>query len=246
MSRKFKVEKRYYDEDYNLYKKRSITINEGVTVLVGCNGSGKTTLLHQIKSQLKKENIPVVSFDNLHDGGSRGISAASFHGDFGFMATAMSSSEGENIILSISKLASTLRAFIQTGESQIDSDRFSRSFAKALWGDENNKEEEKKEIPNERWILLDAVDSGLSVDNVVDLKECLFKTILEDNFDGSIYIVISANEYELCREENCFDVYNGKYVKFSSYEKYRKFILKSREIKDQRWEKEDTTKEKQE
>lgn len=243
MSRKFKVEKRYYDEDYDLYKKRSITINEGVTVLVGCNGSGKTTLLHQIKSQLKKEDIPIISFDNLHDGGSRAISSAGFYGDFGFMSAAMSSSEGESIVLSMSKLASTLRAFIQTGESQSENDRFSKSFARAIWGDET---EEKKEIPNERWILLDAVDSGLSVDNVVDLKECLFKTILEDNFDGSIYIVISANEYELCREENCFDVYNGKYVKFSSYEKYRKFILKSREIKDQRWEKEDTTKEKQE
>lgn len=238
MSRKFKVEKRYYDENYDLYKKRSITINEGVTVLVGCNGSGKTTLLHQIKTQLKKEGIPVISFDNLHDGGNRAISSASFHGDFGFMATAMSSSEGESIVLSISKLASTLRSFIQTGESQTDNDRFSRNMAKALWG---NETEEKKEIPNERWILLDAVDSGLSVDNVVDLKECLFKTILEDNFDGSIYIVISANEYELCRGENCFDVYNGKYVKFSNYEKFRNFILKSREIKDQRWEKEDSS-----
>ena len=238
MSRKFKVEKRYYDEDYDLYKKRSITINEGVTVLVGCNGSGKTTLLHQIKSQLKKEDIPVISFDNLHDGGSRAISSAGFYGDFGFMSAAMSSSEGESIVLSISKLASTLRAFIQTGESQSENDRFSRSFAKAIWGDEVEK---KKDIPNERWILLDAVDSGLSVDNVVDLKECLFKTILEDNFDGSIYIIVSANEYELCRCENCFDVYNGKYVKFSNYERYRNFIIKSREIKDKRWEKENTS-----
>ena len=244
MSRKFKVEKRYYDEDYDLYKKRSITINEGVTVLVGCNGSGKTTLLHQIKSQLKKENIPFVSFDNLHDGGSRAISSAGFHGDFGFMSAAMSSSEGENIVLSLSKLASTLRAFIKTGESQSENDRFSRNMAKALWGNETEKEQ--KVPPNERWILLDAIDSGLSVDNVVDLKECLFKTILEDDFDGSIYIVISANEFELCRGEHCFDVYNGKYVKFSNYEKYRNFILKSREIKDKRWQKEEDPKEKQE
>lgn len=234
MSRKFKLIKRYYD-DYDLYKKRSITINEGVTVLVGCNGSGKTTLLHQIKDQLKKDGIPFVSFDNLHDGGSRAISSAGFYGDFGFMGNLMTSSEGESIVLSISRLASTLRAFIQTGESQTDRDRFSRGFAKAIWGDEI---EEKKEVPNERWILLDAIDSGLSVDNVVDLKECLFKTILEDDFNGSIYIVVSANEYELCRGENCFDVYNGKYVKFSNYERYRNFILKSREIKDKRYERE--------
>ena len=240
MSRKFKVIKRYYDEDYDLYKKRSITINEGVTVLVGCNGSGKTTLLHQMKDQLKKDGIPFISFDNLHDGGSRAISSAGFYGDFGFMSAAMSSSEGEGIVLSVSRLASTLREFIQTGESQTERDRFSRSFAKALWGDET---EEKKEVPKERWILLDAIDSGLSVDNVVDLKGCLFKTILEDDFDGQIYIVVSANEYELCRGENCFDVYGGKYVKFSNYERFRNFILKSREIKDQRWEKEETPKE---
>lgn len=240
MSRKFKVEKRYYDEDYDLYKKRNITINEGVTVLVGCNGSGKTTLLHQIKDQLKKDGIPFISFDNLHDGGSRAISSAGFYGDFGFMSAAMSSSEGEGIVLGLSKLASTLREFIQTGESQTERDRFSRSFAKALWSD---KTEEKKEVPKERWILLDAVDSGLSVDNVVDLKECLFKTILEDDFDCQIYIVVSANEYELCREENCFDVYGGEYVKFSNYERFRNFILKSREIKDERWEKEETPKE---
>ena len=240
MSRKFKVIKRYYDEDYDLYKKRSITINEGVTVLVGCNGSGKTILLHQIKDQLKKDGIPVISFDNLHDGGSKAISTAGFYGDFGFMSTAMLSSEGEGIVLSISRLASTLRTFIQTGESQSERDRFTRSFAKAIWGDEV---EGKKEVPNERWILLDAIDSGLSVDNVVDLKECLFKTILEDDFDGSIYIVVSANEYELCRGENCFDVYNGKYVKFSNYERYRNFILKSREIKDKRYEIEENLKE---
>ena len=234
MSRKFKVEKRYYDEDYDLYKKRSIIINEGVTVLVGCNGSGKTTLLHQIKNQLKKDNIPVISFDNLHEGGSKAMSSAGFYGDFGFMASAMSSSEGENIVMNIGKLASNLRPFIQTGKIKSKSDDLAEAFKKAMWGEEV---EEKKEIPNERWLLLDAIDSGLSVDNIVDIKEYLFKTILEDAGEIKVYIIISANEYELARGENCFDVYNGKYVKFSSYEKYRNFILKSREIKNQRWEK---------
>lgn len=232
MSRKFKITKRYYDDNYDLYKKRSITINEGVTVLVGCNGSGKTTLLRQMKEQLKKENIPVISFDNLKDGGSRAVSSAGFYGDFSFMSAALCSSEGESIVLSISKLASTLRTFIHTGEGQTERDMFYRSFVKVI---KNDTFEEKKEIPNERWILLDAVDSGLSVDNIVDLKEFLFKTILEDDFDDSVYIVVSANEYELCRGENCFDVYNGKYVKFSNYERYRNFILKSREIKEARW-----------
>lgn len=235
MSREFQIEKRYYDESYDLYKKKSITINDGITVLVGCNGSGKTTLLHQIKEQLKKENIPVLSFDNLHEGGSTAISAAGFYGDLGFMGAAMTSSEGENIVLNISKLASTLRSFIKTGKTQTENDELVKAFAKAFWGD---KAEEKQES-NERWLLLDAIDSGLSVDNVVDLKECLFKTILKDAEDTNVFIIVSGNGYEMVREENCFDVYNGEYIKFSNYEEYRNFILDSRKTKDKRWGKEE-------
>ena len=209
MSREFKLEKRYYGENYDLYKKKTITINEGLTVLVGCNGSGKSTMLHQIEEQLKKENIPVMSFDNLKDGGSRAISSAGFFNDFDFMATALASSEGENIVLNIGKLASCLRAFIKRGEIAGRKDSFMNGILKAM-REENG--EEIKEIPNERWLLLDAVDSGLSVDNIVEIKEGLFKTILEDAGDCKVYILISANEYELARKENCFDVYNGKYL----------------------------------
>ena len=57
MSRKFVLEKDYYEEGVNLYKKKTVTINSGVTVLVGCNGIGKTTFLHQIRDRLKKQNL---------------------------------------------------------------------------------------------------------------------------------------------------------------------------------------------
>ena len=64
MSRKINIiNKGFYDEDEVLYKKKSIEIKPGVTVLTGCNGIGKTTLLHQIESFLKKENIPCLMFD---------------------------------------------------------------------------------------------------------------------------------------------------------------------------------------
>ena len=102
----------------------------------------------------------------------------------------------------------------------------------------NGETIEEVEIPKERWILLDAVDSGLSVDNIVDIKEDLFKTILEYNFGNEIYIIVSANEYEMARGEKCFDVYNGKYVEFKDYEEYRDFIVESKEWKHQRSEEE--------
>ena len=233
MSREFKLEKDYYDEGYDLYEKETITINPGVTVLVGCNGTGKTTLMYQIKNQLKKENIPCISFDNLHDGGSKAISSAAFFEDFGFVATAACSSEGENIIMNICNLSSRLGHFIRTGKDSGRENRLEEAFTRLLKDDIN----EEKDIPNERWILLDAIDSGLSVDNIVEVKEDLFKTILEDYKDGKVYIIVSANEYEMARGEQCFDVHNGEYITFSDYKEYRDFILLSRKWKDGRYEK---------
>ena len=62
------------------------------------------------------------------------------------------------------------------------------------------------------------------------------QTILEYNYGNEIYIVISANEYEMARGEQCFDVYNGKYVTFNDYEEYRNLVLQSKEWKCQRSE----------
>lgn len=233
MSRKFILERDYYGEGFNLYKKKTIAINPGVTVLVGCNGIGKTTLLHQIRDELKKENIPYIEFDNLKDGGGHSISEAGFYGNFGFVATAMCSSEGENIVMNIGNLATRLREFIEKGEDPKEN-KYTRTIQSIA--QINGEKIEEPEVPKERWILLDAVDSGLSVDNIVDIKEQLFKTILKYNYGNEIYIVISANEYEMARGEQCFDVYNGKYVTFKDYEEYRNLVLQSKGWKNQRSE----------
>lgn len=233
MSKKFILERDYYDEGFDLYKNNTITIKPGVTVLVGCNGIGKSTLLRQIKDNLKKENIPHILFDNLKSGGHNARERAGFYGDFGFLATSICSSEGENIIMNMSNFAANLGIFVKEGNNP-EENRFSklaRSIAQL-----DGEEIEEPEIPKERWILLDAVDSGLSVDNIVDIKEQLFKTILEYNYGNEIYIVISANEYEMARGEQCFDVYNGKYLTFKDYEEYRDLILKSKGWKYQRSE----------
>lgn len=230
MSRKFKLIKDYYYENEKIFEKGTITIEPGVTVLVGCNGAGKTTLLKQIESNLEKEDIPCLHFDNLHDGGSNSISKALYEDNFSFVAESWESSEGENIFLNIVNIIERIGNFIRTGEDDSTFNRLAKAFEKT----KVNNEEYKKEVSNERWILLDAVDSGLSIDSVVELKEKIFKLILENNFGKDIYIVVSANEYEMCRGENCFDVISGKYISIKSYEKYRNVILKSREKKDKR------------
>lgn len=97
----------------------------------------------------------------------------------------------------------------------------------------------KKEITsNERWVLIDAIDSGLSIDNIEEIKK-LFELMEEDaKANGKeLYIVVSANSYEVVRNSNGYDVNKSEYVTFKDYEDYRKFVLRSRKQKDKRYEK---------
>ena len=153
-----------YDEGFSTCRLRQVAIKPGFTVLVGCNGAGKTTLLRNIESELKKENIPCHLFDNLHDGGANAKSKAALDDDWAFVATSTAASEGENINMNIGNLAKKLKKFMVTGRI---SDRFTRlldAFSKAS-GDECKTPETK-----ERWLLLDAIDSGFSIDNVIETK----------------------------------------------------------------------------
>lgn len=228
MSRIIKTWRDPYDAGFSTCRKKQIEIQQGLTVLVGCNGSGKTTLLHNIKSELKKEDIPVFYYDNEKDGGNNSISESIFYGNLSFTATALCSSEGENISLNLSKIASKLRKFVETGDN---GDRFN-ALAKTLALKDDNEE---NNVSNERWILLDAMDSGYSIDNVIEMKD-FFDLVIKDakEFGIELYIVISSNEYELVHESKCFDVMEGKYIQFASYENYKKFILRTREKKDKR------------
>lgn len=228
MSRIIKTWRDPYDAGFSTCRKKQIEIQQGLTVLVGCNGSGKTTLLHNIKSELKKEDIPVFYYDNEKDGGNNSISESIFYGNLSFTATALCSSEGKNISLNLSKIASKLRKFVETGDN---GDRFN-ALAKTLALKDDNEE---NNVSNERWILLDAMDSGYSIDNVIEMKD-FFDLVIKDakEFGIELYIMISSNEYELAHESKCFDVMEGKYIQFASYEDYKKFILRTREKKDKR------------
>ena len=205
-------EKDFYYEGFKLYNSTVFKINSGVTVLVGCNGSGKSTLLKFIDQQLDDELTPHIFFDNLHDGGTGSMSRAMFYGDMDFVMQNAMASEGERILNNTYQFASRCGKMIR-----------------------KSKEKGKKEF----FLLLDAIDSGFSVDNIVDVKENLFNVLIEYAQKNNItpYIIVSANEYELARQESCLDVYTGKYVDFPDYESYRNFILKSREVKNKRYKK---------
>lgn len=229
---KIKTWRNPYDEGFSTCRRKEVEFKPGLTVLVGCNGSGKSTMLKNIKEELHKEKIPMSFYNNEHDGGSNSIGESVFLGDINFAATAWTSSEGENITLNLSKIASKWRNFILTGEVNDVSTKFAKSFREACDIDIDNK----KITSKKRFILLDAMDSGYSIDNVIEMKS-LFDLVLEDSekMGMETYIIVSSNEYELACNTDCFDVTEGKYINFSSYEDFKKFILHTRKKKDKRY-----------
>lgn len=230
-----------YGAGFSPTRPKEIEIQPGLTVLTGCNGAGKSTLLLNIKEHCNKNNIPCMHYDNLHDGGSNAMSSLFYFGDYEGGADLFTSSEGESIKINIGMKSSTYKDFIRNGYVNDIQYRLNQAFTKNF-GENTVDIIECKD----RFFLFDAVDSGLSVDSVVEIRD-LFNLMLEDNkdLDRNIYIVIAANEYELARNADCFDVNAGCYIRFSDYEEYRKFIIKSRVIKEKRIEKQEVWREKQ-
>ena len=229
LKRSFNTWRDPYDRGFSTCRKKEIIFEEGLTVLVGCNGSGKTTLLKNIKAELKKQQIPCLMYDNHMDGhSSHTFGPALDAGNIGFIATSLQSSEGENISINLNVLVSKLKDFLLTGETE--EEKRSRELALHF-----NNEVKGPIETKERWILLDAIDSGYSIDNVVMFKE--FINVLFDevkNQDLHLFLVISANTYEMAAGVSCFDVMNGIPVSFEDYKGYRQFILHTAEMKDRR------------
>lgn len=74
-------------------------------------------------------------------------------------------------------------------------------------------------------VLLDAIDSGASIDRLKDYIS-LFDMVADDCKNSNIecYILVSVNSYELVKDRVCKDVRTGKDEKFSSYDDYSNFI----------------------
>lgn len=234
-----KVSTKPFEDDTRLYRGSKLTFKPGVTVLVGCNGSGKTTLLNLIYYHCRQSNIPYISFDNYKNGGLNSLSSMRdlLGGNRGFSAfmNSWTFSEGERISENIAVLLSKLRAFIQTGEMDTTQKRISKLMKKIVNDNGEHEDVDGAIDTDKRVILLDGIDSGFSIDNVIDLQDVL-KVVVDDaeKMGKEVYILMSANEYELACNSDCFDIWSGEYIKFQSYMEYKKFILKSRERKNKR------------
>ena len=85
--------------------------------------------------------------------------------------------------------------------------------------------------------MLDAIDSGMSVDEISEIRDMFLDTVIPDAknaFDVDLYIVVAANNYEWCSDDRIhnINITNGSELKFTNYEDYKNYILKSRQTKD--------------
>ncbi len=228
MSIKIKVWRDPFDACYNTTEAEEIEFEEGLTVLVGCNGAGKSTLLLNINEYLKEQKIPCLFHDNRTDGDKSNMmyDALNHQNDVAGFASLFQSSEGESISFSIGNLARSLYNFIRNGKTK------ESKIYQLLNPEQINKIPET----NQRVILIDAIDSGYSIDNIIELKKDLFDFVLADaKKDGyELFFIVSANSYELASHERCLDVISGNYITFNDYEEYKQFILDSKEKKIKR------------
>lgn len=222
-----------YDVGFTVCKEKEMIFNPGLTVLVGCNGSGKTTTLRNIEEECKEMKVPCHLYDNLSKGRNSSFddyfSGFGTDKDFEDGIKIFLSSEGESIGINVSKQGRLYKEFFKEGIIKDASYRFEEIF---------DFKHHKGVLDNRRVLLFDAVDSGLSVDMVIEMKE-YFKKVIEGAQinEYELYIIASANEYELCSRESCFDVTTGKYITFEDYSEYKNFILNSRTKKVKRLKK---------
>lgn len=85
-----------------------------------------------------------------------------------------------------------------------------------------------KENNNDSVILLDEIDSGLSVDNVEYLSNKIKETT--DKY-SNIQFIIAFNNFEFCRNfPKVFNMYDGEYINIENYDHYRDIINSNREM----------------
>lgn len=188
----------FIEDWYDLHKGFTLEIEPGFTALVGPNGAGKTTVLRQIKGYADREGIETWEYSNVLDGGQAAKSRYQFTGDFENLASALMASEGENVALNFSNRVGELGRLVRQAA------------------------EEKRQLI----VLLDAIDSGASIDRARELRG-LFDLIYEQDIskETEVYIIMAVNSYELAKEPaDCVNVRNGKHMQFRSYDSYAKFV----------------------
>lgn len=206
---KITVSTKPFDNYLRLYQRKEFTFKLGINSLVGCNGSGKTTLIdYFLVPQLRKQKIEYYKYNDRRQGGSYLMDKMlNSDGDMDGLIRMTLSSEGERIVCGLEGVIKALPRFF--------------------------KENKNKSA----FLILDAIDSGMSVDEINEIKELFLDTIIPDaksRFGVDLFIVVAANNYEWCNDDRIvnINIITGTTLKFKDYADYKKQILKSRAFKN--------------
>ena len=185
---------------YNLYQNPNFQFNEGINIIIGKNGSGKTTLIMEMQEELKHKDIPYYEYRNED---YEGKTKQQFleDGDMKKLVRSIYNSEGQEIKFNFSLQVDKLGQFIR-----------------------DNIQSNHTEV----FVLMDGMDSGLSIDGIDEILDLFNKLVIPDckKHNMKCYVVITANCYEFVRNNKCINVTTGEEVTFDSYENYRDYILR--------------------
>jgi len=199
----------YYDDEIKLFMYDKLELQPGITSLVGCNGAGKSTLLHQIKEYAVHNNLLWIDYNDRTQGHSNLMDKMAFEERYADLANMFMSSEGE-------------RNYIGVG-----------SFFRVIGAKTTQclREDIKDLI-----VLLDATDSGMSVDNIEEVRDALLDTVIPDavSKDLNLYVVVAANNYEWACDArlHLINVITGEPLQNLTYEDWKKQIYFTRASKD--------------
>jgi predicted ATP-dependent endonuclease of OLD family len=187
----------YIEDWYSIHNGYNLELKTGYTALVGPNGAGKTTLIRYLKEKCEEQGYNVFYYNNLYEGGGTAIQRALDMKENSLCIDLALSSEGEQIAKNLGRVA------IRIGQTVA----------------------EIKKTEQPLVILLDAIDSGASIDKLKEIRN-LFTLISKDTKDYEVYIISSCNNYELAKNADCVNVRTGKHKTFRTYEDFENFICK--------------------
>lgn len=196
--------------DLMIYQSDEFLFHTGTTVLVGCNGAGKTTLLRRMRTALKADGAPCLLHEHMRarDEISARLQFSSHltAEDYDAALAPNWQSEGEGHAQDLLTMVPSFGDFVMRNPSE----------------------------HKERWLLLDGMESGMSIDMDDELTNLM--DVIEGNIPAGIelYLIMATNSYEIAKGRDCIDVSTAEHVTFDDYETYAAFVRQSRKEKDAR------------
>ena len=196
----------YVYNGYNEAKTNRLSLRKNnITIVVGRNGYGKSSLLSGIDAAFKNNpNVLVVHWSDNEYGRGNAMDTLLWNDDIEGLASMAFHSEGQKMRESfgrffLAKVGSAVRRI--NPEDGIDT----------------------------AFLLVDQLDSGLDVHQINLVKQIFRDTIIPDMKSRGIkkvYVVMTANSYEMVRGEECIDPITRMHFKFDCAEDFNAYIDK--------------------